>query len=612
MSGLAMSPEGIAYALRHLRRVALTLLILCCGCSADKANGPSLPPSVTLSATPDHITEAGNIILTAAVTTHGTSVQRVEFSERIGADTFVVINNFAAPPYVMAIPVFNADENDDRVFVAKVYDDAGRMNSSNTVSVPVNVIDTRPLEAQFSVQSRLTSYGKLVFSGSSNKTLAKLELYEGAKQLVAMDAPQPPYSMYLMLTSADNGTHNYVVKATDKIGNVVSSAVLPVVVDILWDDEVELRALGWSTVVWLTRDVTDAIYAAGAIASVPNVNATSDAAIAKFDGSGQRQWLRTFGSSNVAESANSVGIDPKGRPYITGCTSSATSPPIVTCFVVVYDALGNIVRTIATLDGGRYGGFDSSGNYYAAGNPSDSNRPTVRVSKYDASGNLVWTQEPRSTQYAAVDFPADEVYGIAVDGAGAVYVAGRTTGSFLGAPTRSVGTPFVLKFDSAGNRLWASQYDSANVHTAVSHIMLGPDGGVYVAAGIWSADDQWALGEDALILRFEPNGQLGWSRTLNGGSVEWGTDVVADQRGVYFIGSAFSGDTAHDFKEPRLPESGFVARFDRGGSLQWIRLGNITNPARGVLTSTGDLWVGGWGIFENHGGPAIARLHLSP
>src|SRR5690606_8652540 len=71
------------------------------------------------------------------------------------------------------------------------------------------------------------------------------------------------------------------------------------------------------------------------------------------------------------------------------------------------------------------------------------------LAKYDASGALQWKRQ--------LGTPVDDrAHGVAVDGAGGVYIAGRTEGS-LGGPSAGNRDAFLAKYDAAGALQWTRQ-----------------------------------------------------------------------------------------------------------------------------------------------------------
>jgi hypothetical protein len=69
------------------------------------------------------------------------------------------------------------------------------------------------------------------------------------------------------------------------------------------------------------------------------------------------------------------------------------------------------------------------------------------VVKYDSSGQKQWTRQHGSSD-------SDYGYGVATDASGHAYVAGTTEGSLYGNTQAGNGDLFVLKYDSTGNELF--------------------------------------------------------------------------------------------------------------------------------------------------------------
>ncbi|MBF2002470.1 MAG: SBBP repeat-containing protein [Synechococcales cyanobacterium M58_A2018_015] len=121
----------------------------------------------------------------------------------------------------------------------------------------------------------------------------------------------------------------------------------------------------------------------------------SDAFVAKYSNTGALQWVRQFGTNGIDE-AQGIAVDSSGTIYVTGESDRA-------------------------LFGTSFG------------------RTDAWVAQYDSSGNRTG-----GTQFGTDR--EDEAYGITVDAAGNVYLAGQTQGVFTGTT-------------SAGRyEVWVAQY----------------------------------------------------------------------------------------------------------------------------------------------------------
>jgi hypothetical protein len=210
------------------------------------------------------------------------------------------------------------------------------------------------------------------------------------------------------------------------------------------------RQLGTST-----RDEGRAVSADGLgnvyIAGHTNgsLGGSGDAFISKYDTAGVLQWTRQFGTSaNSGDWRLGVSADGLGNVYISGHTFGSLGGPNAggsDAFVSKYDAVGNFLwsRQWGTSASEKSYGVsaDGLGSIYISG--------IAFVSKYDAAGNLQWTGQVETS-------PGDFSFGVSADGLGNVYISGFTYGSF-GGPNAGDYDAFVSKYDAAGNFLWTQQ-----------------------------------------------------------------------------------------------------------------------------------------------------------
>lgn len=213
--------------------------------------------------------------------------------------------------------------------------------------------------------------------------------------------------------------------------------------------------------------------------------------------------------------ANAIAVDTSGEVYVAGTTYSPSFPTTAGAFQPSFPAqIGDSAGFLAKINaagsalifstylGGSQNGslltlaLDSSGNAYVAGWSSAVDFPTTPgalqqgaygigangavyqgvVAKFASTGSLLF-----STYLGGVN--GDSIPAIAVDSAGAVYVAGSDYGGF---PVTSGVSPveggiFVAKLHPAGCALLSARYVSPG---SVNAIALDPAGDVYVAGGV--------------------------------------------------------------------------------------------------------------------------------
>jgi hypothetical protein len=145
---------------------------------------------------------------------------------------------------------------------------------------------------------------------------------------------------------------------------------------------------------------------------------------------------------NEVDRSYAVSADGLGNVYITGSTSgnlAGLNTGGEGPFVSKFDAAGNLLWT--RQFGGNDVFADGLGNVHVAGSIGNLFSSSAYVSKYDAEGNLQWIGQ--------FDTPTrDHGYGVAVDGIGNVYLTGDTNAN------SGDEDGFLTKFDASGALLW--------------------------------------------------------------------------------------------------------------------------------------------------------------
>jgi hypothetical protein len=144
---------------------------------------------------------------------------------------------------------------------------------------------------------------------------------------------------------------------------------------------------------------------------------------------------------------------------------------------------------------------DASGVTYVTGIEGASSNTDVRTAAYASDGTLIWSQSFNGPMNWH-----DQSRGIALGPDGVVYVTGNTPGSGFFANV------LVLKYDAhTGTLLDTIQYSSGpgtSEHGA--SVVADENGNIYIGGG--TVGD----GGDALILKFDANGQFQWKEVWDG------------------------------------------------------------------------------------------------
>ncbi len=342
--------------------------------------------------------------------------------------------------------------------------------------------------------------------------------------------------------------------------------------------------------------LTGVTYSTSAIASggFQNVfGGTFDAFLTKFNSSGSRLWSTYYGGTE-GDYSWLVAVDNNNNVYLTGFTTSTTGIASMGSFqpvnfggndayVVKFNSSGN--RMWGTYYGGTGNDLgyscavDGNNNVYIAGSTTVSTNMAAGgfmntnagqydafLVKFDTNGNRIW-----GTYYGGSS--TDYGFNCATDNNDNVYLTGVTlsnTGiAFNGfqnnlnsASTSSSYDAFLVKFSSAGNRLWATYYgDNGNENSISCNADIS--GNVYLAGfttsvtGIASGGFQntFAGGyADAFLVKFSSSGNRLWATYYGGNGDESNYDdipVITDNNGdIYMAGvtTSVSGIAVNGFQ----------------------------------------------------------------
>ncbi|MCC6390308.1 MAG: hypothetical protein IT167_06880 [Bryobacterales bacterium] len=202
--------------------------------------------------------------------------------------------------------------------------------------------------------------------------------------------------------------------------------------------------------------------------------------------------------------------------------------------------------------------------------------------KYDSNGNVQWTR-----QFGT----ASDEAAWAVAAGNNVYVIGETHGAFPGQTNSGLADLFLRKYDSAGNLLWTRQYGTAGDDYAGSLILDGSS--IYIAGyTTGSLEGPNAGNVDAVLVKFDRNGNLIWARQFGTSGTDYGYTVAVDGTGVYVAGETFGALTGQIAGQG----DAFLRKYDGNGNLLWTRqFGSASRDlVSGAATDSGGVYVSGF------------------
>ena len=245
---------------------------------------------------------------------------------------------------------------------------------------------------------------------------------------------------------------------------------------------------------------------------------------------GNEEWAQRYnGTANLTDQGRAIFVDSVGNVYVTGST---TTGPYTDILTIKYDTDGNEVwaMTYNRTDDKNDIGFDiapdANGDVYVTGRAENTEKwsDVVTIKYSGTDGNEEWV-----SLYGGPDNRNDEGRAIVLDATGNVYV----TGYFSNANNRR--SCLTIKYNTSnGNEEWAAIYETAN-NDGGEAIALDAANNVIVA-GYTDPNSQYG---DALVVKYDTAGNELWAMTYDGGVSRYDAyyDVALDSDGnVYATG----------------------------------------------------------------------------
>lgn len=316
----------------------------------------------------------------------------------------------------------------------------------------------------------------------------------------------------------------------------------------------------------------------------------------------QPATLWTRGHPGTQVHGGAVTGDAAGNVFVVGQAPTNGGDYLL----LKYDRLGTL-RWVRTYDGGGGGvdvpaavAADRDGNVIVTG--SSYGGPTTGVDyctiKYGPAGDTVWIRREDGIPGFV---PSDDIaVGVGVNNAGDVYVSGSGGGPQSERDVRTV------KYSSAGDTLWRQVWDNAATHGVDRPRAVALDNAerLVVVGESWGGiGTPEATGEDFLVLKYAPNGNLLQSR-LQPMSPATGADIahaVAIDNGnnIYVTGEASQSTNAFA-ATLRLSSSADSIWSRRHAGAGSIGRGIAADGSRGIVAGgdipTGDIFLVRYGV----------------
>ena len=323
----------------------------------------------------------------------------------------------------------------------------------------------------------------------------------------------------------------------------------------------------------------------------------SDGFLQRYDVAGEVLWTRDFGTPGQ-DWAKDVAADASGLTVLWASDGSfegtgQTTPRTSSCVATTGPARSSGPSPTSPPSDEDAGGIaaDATG-LTVVGTTMGVGRDLVTaptpepieaiVLRYDLDGQLLWTRQFGSPEPAEGDEEGDRhgvnANAVAIDTAG--FTVGGGTGGDLAAThagPSSISDAFVRRYDPDGNVLWTRQWGQAGGDAVTS---LAADATGITAVGLTSNSpyEEDMLPTQAFILRYDLAGTLLWSEIFGSPDEDVAHGVAADAAALTVTG--------HTYGSLDGPNKGtfdvFVRRYDRAGKVIWATQFGTTGADLGM------------------------------
>lgn len=318
--------------------------------------------------------------------------------------------------------------------------------------------------------------------------------------------------------------------------------------DTAWTRRYNGTGNGYDFAHWIAVDEQENVYVTG---YSRGASYQDDIATVKYDSSGNQIWVARFnGPGNYNDKGHKVIADNNGYVYVTGYVNPNTSGTLYDYVTIKYNATtGDTVWAryyngpADSADIARDIAFDSQGNVYVTGSsryPGTSS--DIITIKYASNGTQQWI--------ARYDNPdtslADAGYGIKLDNAGNVYVAGQSQG--LGTGSDIV----LIKYNVDGAEQWVTRFDGpTSGYDTPSDEVGGKCMAMDSAANIYIGGTTRNITtyNDYVTIMYDSSGVLKWSAFYDGvDTIDYALAIAADNAGnVCITGRSLSPISYYDW-----------------------------------------------------------------
>ena len=305
-----------------------------------------------------------------------------------------------------------------------------------------------------------------------------------------------------------------------------------------------------------------------------------------------QQWLSKYnGKGDLSDKFNAIKIDLSGNVFLTGYTvNSGNKKDFLT---VKLSPAGDTLwtRTLAGLGGSDDEGLDIaidlSGNVYVTGyskgNTSNDDYQTI---KYNSTGDLLW-----SATYNYSANQDDQANSIGIDGAGNVYITGKSDSDATEAVIND--DYATVKYTSTGLQYWVVRYNGAGNATDRAVKLAVTNAGIVYVTG--RSDN--GIDDDFVSIKYSTSGLQQWVRIFDTGDNDKAETMTIDNSENLYITGRSNNGSDDDFSTIKYSSSG--SELWPGGVIYDGTGTNDDKPTAIAVDASGNVYVTGRSDRDN-------------
>jgi hypothetical protein len=166
---------------------------------------------------------------------------------------------------------------------------------------------------------------------------------------------------------------------------------------------------------------------------------------------------------------------------------------------------------------------------------------------------------------------------------------------------------FITKIDSSGNSVWTRQFGTGGEEDILWSAIDDP-GNVYITGSTTGILSNKNYGkEDVFVIKYDPTGQVKWTRQFGTDSIDKGNSIYIDKKGFIYI----TGETSGRMGQSSFGKSdGFIMKLDPdGNSLFTVQTGTAADDYFTAVSGDGisKIYICGstWGALDGKNKGAI-------